>query len=66
MEGQGLGVFSTGTYSSVTSYNDVGERQLYPPWSSFFKDITRPLLSIVHLRNVGGHGFNLNLGQLYC
>jgi hypothetical protein len=25
MEGQGLGVFSTGTYSSVTSYNDVGE-----------------------------------------
>jgi hypothetical protein len=25
MGGQGSGVFSTGTYGSMTSYNDVGE-----------------------------------------
>jgi hypothetical protein len=36
MGGQGLGVFSTGTYGSVTSYNDVGEGGFTLPGLSFF------------------------------
>jgi hypothetical protein len=36
MGGQGLGVFSTGTYDSVTSYNDVGEGGFTLPGLSFF------------------------------
>jgi hypothetical protein len=37
MGGQGLGVFPTGTYGSVTSYNDVGEGGFTLPGRVFNK-----------------------------
>jgi hypothetical protein len=36
MGGQGSGVFSTGTYGSVTSYNDAGEGGFTLPGRVFF------------------------------
>jgi hypothetical protein len=36
MGGQGSGVFSTGTYGSVTSYNDVSEGGFTLPGRVFF------------------------------
>jgi hypothetical protein len=36
MGGQGSGVFSTGTYGSVTSYNNVGEGGFTLPGRVFF------------------------------
>jgi hypothetical protein len=38
MGGQGSGVFSTGTYGSMTSYNDVGEGGFTLPSRVFFNN----------------------------
>jgi hypothetical protein len=50
MRGQDSGDFSTGTYDSMTSYNDIGEGGFTLP-NSFLEQLTIPYASTIKIKS---------------